>query len=133
MLKRINALPRIVRLLGAQVIPVLLLVYGLWSFPLATFGPERDRIPGDLGDARFNNYILEHYHAYATDRIADYWDAPFMYPYKNVIAFSDNLLGTAPLYSLFRSIGYNRESAFQFWILALFALNYTGCYVALYA
>ncbi|MBP6313702.1 MAG: hypothetical protein KA408_15620 [Flavobacteriales bacterium] len=133
MLKRINALPRIVRLLGAQVIPVLLLVYGLWSFPLATFGPERDRIPGDLGDARFNNYILEHYHAYATGRIADYWDAPFMYPYKNVIAFSDNLLGTAPLYSLFRSIGYNRESAFQFWILALFALNYTGCYVALYA
>ena len=133
MLTKINALPRAVRILGAQIIPVLLLVYGLWSFPLATFGPERDRIPGDMGDARFNNYILEHYHAYATGRIDDYWDAPFMYPYKNVIAFSDNLLGTAPLYSLFRKLGYNRESAFQFWILALFALNYIGCYAALYA
>ncbi|HQV52453.1 MAG: hypothetical protein IPI00_09775 [Flavobacteriales bacterium] len=123
----------LMRIVFAFVPFVALLAYGLWSFPLATFGPERERIPGDLRDARFNNYILEHYHAYATGRIDDYWDAPFMYPYKNVIAFSDNLLGTAPLYSLFRSIGYNRESAFQFWILTLFALNYLCCFLALWA
>lgn len=115
----------------AWTVPVALLLWGLWSFPLALFGPERDRLPGDLGDARFNNYLLEHFHRYVTGKEKSYWDAPFMYPEKNVIARSDNLLGTAPIYSFFRSIGYNRETAFQWWILALFALNYLGCFIAL--
>lgn len=108
-------------------------LYGLWSFPLALFGPDRALVPGDLGDARFNNYILEHFHQYASGEVASYWDAPFMYPYKNVIALSDNLLGTAPLYSLFRHAGFNRETAFQFWILAMFALNYCCAFLALNA
>lgn len=113
--------------------PLLLLLYGLWSFPLALFGPDRALIPGDLGDARFNNYILEHFHQYATGALDNYWDAPFMYPYKNVIALSDNLLGTAPIYSLFRHLGFNRESAFQFWILVVFALNYICSFLVLHA
>lgn len=115
----------------AWLVPVALLLYGTWSFPLALFGPDRNRIPGDLGDARFNNYVLEHAHRYMTGTEQSYWDAPFMYPEKNVIARSDNLLGTAPIYSFFRSIGYNRETAFQWWILAMFALNYLGCFIAL--
>ena len=126
-----DRIPSSLRLALAAIWPAALLLYGLWSFPLAIFGPDRELIPGDLGDARFNNYILEHFHQYATGKVDAYWDAPFMYPYKNVIALSDNLLGSAPLYSLFRSIGYNRESAFQFWVLAVFALNYLCCYLAL--
>lgn len=132
MFKRIEILGRSWRALVSHIIPALILIYGLWTFPLAIFGPDRDRIPGDLGDARFNNYILEHFHKYSTGQLENYWDAPFMYPYKNVIALSDNLLGTAPIYSLFRRLDYNRESAFQFWIVALFALNYLCCYWALW-
>lgn len=47
-----------------------------------------------------------------------------MYPWKNVIGLSDNLLGTAPIYSLFRLLSYGREGAFQGWMLTLFGLNY---------
>lgn len=115
----------------AVAVPVLLFAYGTWTFPLAMLGDERKLLPGDLGDSRFNNYILEHFHQYATGSVDSYWDAPFMYPYKNVTALSDNLLGTAPLYSLFRHFGFNRESAYQLWILALFSLNYICCFIAL--
>lgn len=96
----------------------------MWSVPLALFGPDRDQIPGDLGDARFNNYVLEHYHRHAEGRPGSYWDAPFMHPRSNVIAHSDNLLGTAPLYHALRERGWERETALQLWVAALFALNY---------
>lgn len=113
------------------VVSMALFLVGIWSVPLAIFGPDHALIPGDLGDARFNNYILEHFHHFITGKLASYWDAPFMYPWKNVIALSDNLLGTAPLYSAFRTFGFSREGAFQLWILSLFALNYWCCLVAL--
>ncbi|MBP6574522.1 MAG: hypothetical protein KA230_08730 [Flavobacteriales bacterium] len=127
-----RGLPRVLRTALAVIVPVVLFAYGIWSFPLAILGPERALVPGDLGDSRFNNYILEHFHQYATGKVDNYWDAPFMYPYKNVVALSDNLLGTAPMYSLFRNLGYSRESAYQLWILALFSLNYICCFIALF-
>lgn len=115
---------------GVAVV-LFLFAYGLFSFPLALFGPDRAMIPGDLGDSRFNNYILEHFHQWTAGKVDSYWDAPFMYPHQNVTALSDNLLGTAPVYSLFRRMGYGRESAFQLWILLVFAMNYICCFLAL--
>lgn len=114
-----------------MALAVALFLIGIWSVPLALFGPDRALIPGDLGDARFNNYILEHFHRFITGRTGAYWDAPFMYPWKNVIALSDNLLGTAPFYSAFRLFGFSREGAFQLWLASLFALNYWCCLIAL--
>lgn len=112
-------------------LPFLLLVAGIYLFPLKFLETDFSKIPGDLGDARFNNYILEHGHKYLTGKVEKYWDAPFMYPFKNVIAFSDNLLGTVPIYSVFRLSGADRETAFQFWFLAMFALNFICCFWAL--
>jgi hypothetical protein len=112
-------------------IGIVLFLVGIWSVPLAIFGPDRALIPGDLGDARFNNYILEHAHRYITGKEDAFWDAPFMYPWKNVIALSDNLMGSAPIYSAFRVLGLSREGAFQGWLLVLFALNYWCCLLAL--
>lgn len=113
------------------LLPLVLLIAGLYVFPIRIFQNDFSKIPGDLGDARFNNYILEHGYKYITGKLDNYWDAPFMYPYKNVIAFSDNLLGTLPIYSLFRLAGTDRETSFQLWILALFALNFIFCFWAL--
>lgn len=118
------------RPLSILVCLVLFLV-GIWSVPLAIFGPDRALVPGDLGDARFNNYILEHFHRFITGRTGAFWDVPFMYPWKNVIALSDNLLGSAPIYSVYRLAGLSREGAFQMWWLTLFALNYGCCLLAL--
>ena len=121
------------RNLAGWGIAVALFVWGMWSFPVALLGPDRELIPGDLGDARFNNYVLEHFHQYASGRVHRYWDAPMMHPWPNVIAHSDNLLGTALFYHFFRTLGWNRETAFQLWILLLFALNYWCCFIALRA
>lgn len=84
--------------------------------------------PGDLGDARFNNYILEHGYLFFSGRVSSYWDAGFMYPVKNVIVLSDNLLGTVPLYSVFRLVGFDREHSFQLWFVVLMLLNFACAY-----
>lgn len=116
---------------AGRVIVLGLFLFGMWSAPLALLGPQQASIPGDLADARFNNYVLEHFYRFITGKEHGYWDAPFMYPYKNTIALSDNLLGTAPIYAAIRSGGFSRESAFQLWIIALFALNFWCCFIAL--
>jgi hypothetical protein len=113
------------------LLPLLLLLTGLYLVPHRLFEMDFSKIPGDLGDARFNNYILEHGHLFLTGKTGSFWDAPFMYPFSNVISLSDNLLGTMPVYSLFRSIGVNRETAFQLWLITLFILNFICCYWAL--
>ena len=113
------------------LVPVVLLGLGLYFVPIKIMGTDFSKVPGDFGDARFNNYILEHGHQYLTGKVSKYWDAPFLYPYPNAIAFSDNLLGTLPIYSAFRLLGKDRETAFQFWLLVLFALNFICCFWAL--
>lgn len=113
------------------LIPLILLVAGIYLFPIRLFETDFSKIPGDMGDARFNNYILEHGHKFLSGKTDHYWDAPFMYPFKNVIAFSDNLLGTVPVYSFFRLAGADRETAFQWWFLALITLNFICCFWAL--
>jgi hypothetical protein len=81
-------------------------------------------VPGDLGDARFNNYILEHFFRWVTGATRDYWNAPFFFPFQQTIAFSDNLLGSAPFYALFRWVGLDKVSAFQSWYILGYFLNF---------
>lgn len=83
-----------------------------------------DQIPGNLGDARFNMYVLEHGYRWLRGLDNSFWSAPFYYPAPNVITYSDNHLGSLLFYSAFRVLGASRESAFQLWALTLFALNY---------
>jgi hypothetical protein len=109
-----------------------MLVTGLYLVPFSIFDDAWSKFPGDLGDARFNNYVLEHGHQFVTGNVDSFWDAPVMYPQKNVIAFSDNLLGSMPFYSAFRVCGANRESSYQYWLLAMFVLNYCCCFWAAY-
>ncbi len=103
----------------------ILLILGLWLVILRPLGPNLALIPGDLGDTRFNNYILEHFFRWVTGLTRDYWNVPFFFPFQQVTAFSDNLLGSAPFYALFRSIGLNKETAFQSWYILGYMLNFT--------
>lgn len=112
-------------------IPLLLMIAGIYFGAIPYFNTDLSHIPGDYGDARFNNYILEHGHLFLTGKIKDYWNAPFMFPYKNVIGLSDNLLGSLPIYSVFRILNYDKETSFQLWIIALLTLNYLSCYLVL--
>jgi hypothetical protein len=102
----------------------ILLILGMWLVVIQPLGLHLTRLPGDLGDTRFNNYILEHFFRWATGQIKDYWNAPFFFPYQQTIAFSDNLLGSAPIYAMFRLLGLDRETAFQFWYILGYLLNF---------
>lgn len=94
-------------------------------------GYELGYFPGDLGDARFNLYIIEHAWRFLTGEVPSLWNAPFMHPEEQVVTYSDNLLGNAPLYGIFRLLGADRITAFQCWTMLMVMLNYACCYLFL--
>ncbi len=79
----------------------------------------------DPGDSWLVNYFLEHSFQILVNRKyrGDLWSPIFFYPYKNVLAFSENLFGSAPVYWLFRSF-FTSDLAFQLWMIAVCVLNF---------
>jgi len=90
-----------------------------------------DKIPGGFDDARFNMYVLEHGYRWLVGLDKSFWSAPFFYPARNVITYSDNHLGSFLFYSVFRILGAGRETAFQLWGITLFTLNYFLTWIVL--
>jgi hypothetical protein len=103
------------------------LAAGMALVPLHSTGISLTKLPGDEIDSHFNLYVLEHGWLWLTGKQPRFWDAPFFHPQPNVIAYSDSHLGTLPLYAVFRFVGFDRETAFQWWFLTLFVLNYLAC------
>jgi hypothetical protein len=108
---------------------ILPLAVGLSMLISTYLGIDFTQIPGDLADTRFNLFILEHCYQYFSGAVDDFWSAGFMYPEDQVISLSDNLLGSAPFYALFRWVGFNSYTAFQCWIVALAVLNFVSAYL----
>lgn len=100
------------------------LAIGLYFFTFEVIGLNFKYIPGDLGDGRLNLYFLEHAFQFFTGKIDSFWDAPFMCPEKSMISYSDNLLGSAPIYSFFRILGMDTFLSYQMWYIAVSSLNY---------
>jgi hypothetical protein len=114
-------------------LPVIFgLIVGLCFVTFGVLGFDLGFLPGDLGDTRLNIYFLEHAHQYFfTDNVPTegYWNAPFIFPQEAIITFSDNLLGTFFIYSLFRFLGCDIYLAFQCWMVVVTILNYLFAYV----
>ena len=83
-------------------------------------------IQGDWGDARLNNYILEHGYRWLVGAPGHWslWSPPVFYPAPNTAAYSDILLGVAPFYWPWRLIGVAPDTAFQLWIMTIASINY---------
>ena len=90
------------------------------------FSPER--VAGDLGDARFNMYVLEHGFRWLKGLEASFWSPAFFYPASDVMAYSDAHIGTFRIFALLRELGLNRESAFIGWMVLCCALNYVAAF-----
>jgi hypothetical protein len=88
------------------------------------------RMPGDLGDGRFNNLILEHVYR-SWKGIYPLWSPGQFYPVQGTLAYSDNHLGTAIIYAGFRLLGFDIENAFQGWLLVICLLNAFSLYLLL--
>lgn len=105
------------------------LLLGLVCTQYRHIGYDFSYFPGDLGDARFNMYLLEHAYQWFCGEVKSFWSAPFMYPSENVIARSDNLLGSAPFYALFRMLGLDRFASFQSWFLLMAVFNFSAAFL----
>ncbi len=110
------------------LLPVLTCIIGLNFTIIGICHFNLSIIPGDLGDARFNMYILEHGYQFITGQVPYFWGAPFFYPFTPAIGLSDNLLGSMPIYALFRVVSFDRETSFQLWFIVLFILNFFSTY-----
>jgi hypothetical protein len=104
--------------------PLIAFMVGIWYFCIRILGYNFNYIPGDMGDSRFINFLLEHGYRWITGEVHDFWDGGFMYPFRNTIALSDSMLGTLPFYSIWRVCGFSTESSYQLWWICICALNY---------
>jgi hypothetical protein len=104
--------------------PLFVFILGIWYFCIRILGYNLELVPGDLGDARFINYLLEHGYRWLKGDEPSFWNANFLYPFKNTIAMSDNMLGTMPIYSAWRFLGFSPESSYQLWWICICTLNY---------
>jgi hypothetical protein len=84
------------------------------------------RIQSDWGDTRLNNYILEHGYRWllGVPEHGQFWSPPVFYPVQNTAAYSDVLLGVAPLYWPWRLVGLAPDTSFQLWLLTIATLNF---------
>ena len=74
-------------------------------YPMLVSGMRR--VQSDLGDNRFNNYMLEHAYLWlgGAPGHSDFWSPPFFFPARNIAAYSDVFLSVAPIYGAGRKIG----------------------------
>jgi len=105
------------------LLPMALLAVGIWFVPLS-HTCLLACVPGDLGDARFNGIVLEHFHRWVTGQDTSLLSAPFFHPLPGTITFSDNHWGTAWIYSIFRALGWDRYQAFDLWYLVGYIANF---------
>jgi hypothetical protein len=98
---------------------------------LLTFYPTLlsgfERMQPEAGDVLLNNYFFEHTDRWAFDHDSPFtfWSPGFFYPTKHTFTYSETLIGTAPLYWLFR-VWFSESVACQLWILVTYALNYVA-------
>ncbi|NOT38663.1 MAG: hypothetical protein HOP11_14920 [Saprospiraceae bacterium] len=113
-----------------KFLPFVVAGIGFYMFVIQFCQWDFSRVPGDFGDARLNNFFLEHGFRYLSGEEKSFWNAPFMYPDRNTLTYSDNHIGTLPIYSIFRVLGFDREGSYQGWFLIIVLLNFFSSYFA---
>jgi len=88
-------------------------------------------MPGDIGDARLNNYFLENIFQFLAGNSESLWNLAFFQPFPYVLGFSDNLFGSAPIYLLTRLFTDETDTAFQIWFYFGYVVNFYSAYYAL--
>ncbi|MEO7600387.1 MAG: hypothetical protein ABIV50_15750, partial [Opitutus sp.] len=102
-------------LLAWLVLSVIHVTQSIWLSGFAAY-------PGDLGDGRFNQLVLEH--GFQSLRGIYSWSSPGQfYPAPNTLGLSDTHAGTLPIYVLLRWCGLPLESAWQAWFVVVATLN----------
>jgi hypothetical protein len=90
------------------------------------------RIQTDPADTLFNHYVLEHSWLWVSrpGYAGTFWSPPCFYPARLTLAYSENLLGTAPVYWLYRS-ALGPPMAYAAWMITVCSLTYATTALAL--
>ena len=122
-------MPPLVRSGAVRVSAVTLFLVVLtfaYSWPLPMHASTA--VPHDAGDPLLVTWILW-WSTHAVPLTARWWNAPAFYPSQGVFAFSENLLGLAPLTAPILWLGKPPLLAYNVAFLASFVLSGLGAYV----
>ncbi|MGQ0508498.1 MAG: NBR1-Ig-like domain-containing protein [Myxococcaceae bacterium] len=113
-----------------------ILIFGLGGLVFALHAmvlSGLDRTMSDWGDTRFVNYLLEHGWRWLTRQKhhESFWDPPFFYPAKGVLAYAESMFGCGPYYWIWRALGFAQDTAFQLWFLTIVFLNFLTTHLLL--
>lgn len=118
--------PADIGFLGTPV-QVVLLVTLLGAILFHTFQPmflsHFDAVPGNLGDPRLNNLILEHVYQCVRGTYSLLSPGQF-YPTPGTLVYSENLIANSIIYAPLRIFGLSEMSAYQAWMLVVHTLNF---------
>ena len=114
--------------------PVVSWAVGLLVMAWPTFASGFQRVQGGLGDSRLVNFTLEHSYRWLMGMplAEDLWSPPIFFPVQNVAAYTDLMLGVAPLYWIWRWFGCDPHTAYQLWMLICWSLNFAACFLVLH-
>ena len=110
-------------------VPIAFLLLALIFLPIYRFGLITN-MPGNMGDARLNNYFLENVYQFFYGHSDSLLHLSFFYPFPYVLGFSDNLFGSAPVYLLARLITGQSDTSYQIWFLIGYVANFSAAYYA---
>jgi hypothetical protein len=115
------------------VLPFIVGLVGLFlaTWPMFTSGFTLS--PGDPGDARLVNYLLENTWGYLGRNPAHkhFWAPGFFYPSANTLAYSELMWSFGPFYWPWRLVGLPPDDAAQAWLLTILITNYIAAFVFL--
>lgn len=83
-------------------------------------------VPGNIGDARLNNYFLENIYLAFAQSGRSLFEVDFFYPFPSIQGFGDTLWGVSPPYLLARALGHDPIDAFQLWFLFGYLANFVA-------
>jgi hypothetical protein len=109
---------------------VSLVGIGMMYYPTLLSGFAK--LQAERSDTRLNHYFLEHSFRVLFDRtyIGSLWTPSFFYPFQNTLAMSDNLLGSAPIYWMFRAF-MAEDYAYQIWMMVVVWLSFVAYVILL--
>lgn len=115
--------------------PFTLFLLFFFAVPISQLKPDLKfslkMMPGDFQDARLNNYFLENIYLFLSGKSDSLWHPGFFWPFPFILGFSDNLLGSSPVYILARLLTGQPDTAYQIWFLFGYIVNFWASYYAL--
>ena len=106
------------------------LAVGMWwaFYPTLLSGFRRMEV--NTGDTRMLNFVLEYSYRWVGSWLAfrpiSLWDQPFFFPARNVGAYSEIFIGSAPIYWLLRVIQIEPDTAFQIWMIVVLLFDFAS-------